>query len=322
MKLFALTFGGVESASTQYRLFQYENLMQQNGIQFEWEPASTFKDFNRLKNYDAVILQKTLLSPGKINRIRKNSKRFIYDADDRIWLSPNKEYNWFTRKKIGCRLKAIAACADICTVANSVIEKDLLNLNAKTTVIPMSLEKDTWVRPQHPHDTINIGWSGAPKNLVFLDEILPILKELQRTCSEIRFIIHSGADPKFNNLVYQYIPFEDGKEPEATNLFDIGLVPLPDNEFAKGKSPIKSIQYSASNCAIVCSPVGAIKDIMKDGQTALYANSFEDWKVSLFELAKNQTLRATMAGNALNNFLEKHEKRVVFNQLQKILKNC
>jgi hypothetical protein len=321
MHLMALTFGDESSASTQYRLFQYTDFFSEAGIDFEWQVAKGFTDFSSLANYDVVLLQKTLLSASTLRRIRKNSKYLIYDADDRIWLSPSKEHHWLTRLRINFRVKEIAKLADVCTVANQVIGNDLEKVGAKVKVIPMSLNARIWIGKKEKHEGINIGWSGAPKNLEFLHSIEPELREIQRKYPDINYIFHCGQDPQFELIRYRHLPYVPGSEPTALAHFDIGLVPLSNNPFVRGKSPIKSLQYSASSLAIVASPVGAIHEILTDGVDALYADSNADWKIALEKLITDDDLRCSLANKARQNYEKKFSSATVFPLLMNVLEN-
>ena len=85
------------SQDTKYRLLQYKDRFARDSVSMELEIAKSFKNFKEIPNYDLVILQKTILSTNKVKKIAQLSKKFIYDADDRIWLRPLKKYSLLTR---------------------------------------------------------------------------------------------------------------------------------------------------------------------------------------------------------------------------------
>ena len=173
MRLFALTFGGPESASTQYRLLQYADLFAAAGIEFGYAPVAGFSDFASLAKADVVVLQKTLVSGSKFRRIRQHARRLVYDADDLIWLSPTKEHHWWTQWRIELRQRRIAQKVDTCIAANEVIAADLRVRGAMPIVIPMALDGAQWTDAAKPAAPVTVGWSGSPKNLPFLRAILP-----------------------------------------------------------------------------------------------------------------------------------------------------
>lgn len=319
LRLFALTFGGDDSASTQYRLFQYRGLFAEAGIDFQHAEASKFDAYEALNEFDVILLQKTLLATSKVKQIRQHARRFLYDADDRIWLSPQKKHNWLTRLRIEARLRNIARQADQCVAANEVIAGDLRQRQARVTVVPMAVDGSLWPKPGKVSAPLTIGWSGSPKNLPFLRGIAPALIEVQQRHPEVRWAFHCGQAPNLDGLRHTHIPYRAGGEPEAVGRFHIGLVPLPDDPFTAGKSPIKALQYFASEVAVVGSPLGATREILHEGRNALWAQSLAEWTQALVRLVTNNDLRTTLAHNARQDFETRYETRRVFPQLRDVL---
>lgn len=319
MKVFVLTFGGPDTASTKFRILQYRDLFAASGIELSCAPAKEFSDFRALQDYDTVVLQKTLLPVMKLNMIHRWSKRLIYDSDDLIWLSPQKKHNLITRLRIGFRLRAVVRLSDLCIAANGVIAGDLKSCGAVTTVVPMSLDGRIWQDVQRKGYPLTIGWSGAPKNLVFVRQILPELISIQHRFPDVRWMFHSGDDPEFNGLRYTYLPFKPNQEYEAVQQFDIGLLPLPDDPFVRGKSPIKALQYFASRIAVAGSPIGATCEILKDGENALWVRKREQWVDILTTLISDNERRRYISAAARLSFEKKYDMPIVFEQLKNIL---
>ena len=319
MKVFALTFGDENCPSTKYRLIQYKEHLHKDGIKLEHEIAKPFKDFEKLAGYDLIILQKSILSASKIRKIAKYAKRLIYDADDRIWLSPSRKHSLFTQIRINHRMRSICKHAEICMVANEVIAKDIAQYGGKPAVIPMALDGHIWFPKEKANDETVIGWTGAPANLPFLEKILKPLRDVLNRNSHARLVIHCGKDPCFENLDYEYIPFIPGKEQDVVRSFDIGLLPLPEEDpFTDGKSPIKGIQYLASGLAIVSSKTHSAKNIFKNLDSVQYEENTQNWFdiISLMIAKKESMLETSQKSRCF--FEEKHE----ISSTYKILKHC
>lgn len=306
MKVLALTFGGENTASTKFRILQYREELAAAGIACDWQPVRGFRDFGALPGYDVVLLQKTLLSGSTLRKLRRGAKRLLYDADDLIWLSPGKRHTLFTRIRTGMRLKSTARAADLCIAANEVIAADLAARGGRTTVLPMALDGRVWQDPVK-EPGLTVGWSGAPHNLVFLREILPQLREVQRRSPGVQWLIHCGEDPRFTDFNYTHLPFEPGREHEAVRRFHVGLLPLPDDPFVRGKSPIKALQYFASRVAVAGSPIGATREIIRDQENALWVTEKDQWVSVLERLLRDGELRARLAQAGRRSFEERYD---------------
>lgn len=315
MKLLALTFGDENCASTQYRILQYRPLMKAAGITLEHAPAKTFSNWASLPNYDVVILQKTLLNRRKIRRLAKGARRLLYDSDDRIWMRPGKPYGWLTAFRIKMRLKLICRLADQCIAANGIIADDLQQHGATPVIIPMALDGNIWFPPEKREGPLTIGWTGSPASLQYLEPIRPAITAVQRTHPEVRWQIHCGRDPEWKDLNYAYIPYTPGNEPETVRGFDIGLLPLPDGEFAQGKSPIKALQYFACGANILASGVGATLELLDAFPGAVNVTRPVAWQDTMVATIESpETLRPLNPLRA-KAFEDRFEMKIVFHKL-------
>lgn len=296
---------------------QYKDRFAQDSVSIKFEIAKSFKNFKEIPNYDLVVLQKTILSTGKVKKIAQLSKKFIYDADDRIWLRPLKKYGLFTRIRINHRLRTICKYAKHCMVSNEVIATDIRKFGGKPNIIEMGLDGDIWHPKKTANEEVVIGWTGAPVNLLFLENILKPLKEFLKKNANVKFVIHCGKNPNFKNIDYEYVPFSPGNEPEIVRSFDIGLLPLPrDDPFTDGKSPIKGIQYLASGLTIISSKTLSAENIFKDLESIHFADSKHDWFERLtFVVNKRKNL--TEGGQLSRKFFENtYDSNVIYRKLK------
>jgi len=321
-KILLLTFGSEECASTKYRLHQYKNFFRKDQILTDYQPAKTFSDFERIDEYEIVILQKAILSTQKVRKLAKLAKRFIYDVDDRIWLRPFKKHSFFSRIRINYRMQKICQSADLCMVANDLIAKDIKVFGGRPIIIPMALDGKTWFPREKTNNQIVIGWTGAPGNLPFLEEILPSIKIFVKNNPRVKLVIHCGKNPHFQDVDFEYIEFEAGKEHEVVRSFDIGLLPLPQNDpFTDGKSPIKGIQYIASGVVVVAtktiSALNLLGSQINDAGFVNYAETINDWGRILSELTRNPN-ELTHIGKKGRDFFESNYE---FGKTYKLLRS-
>jgi hypothetical protein len=305
MRVLAINFGDEKCASSYYRVWQFREPLREAGIGLEGVAARDFSRAHALGEYDVVLVQKKLFAVSTTRGIRRKSKRLIYDLDDALWAPQSRRHHLITRFRTNQRLKAISRAADLCLTANDVLAQKLRGWGARTTVFPMALDERIWTIRQSERlgSGVRVGWSGGAANLRYLEAIEPALLQAQAASPNLELVVHCGQRPKFKSLQrYTHIPFTGGEEPAVVRSFDIGLAPLPDNEFAAGKSPIKCIQYMATGVAPVVSPIGATRAMFIDGRTGVMVRSLEDWQEALVKLAKDSKLRAQIGANARAEF--------------------
>lgn len=310
MNILILTVGDFDVASTRYRLGQFKSGMAEQGVSLTFLRADQFCEWITLSNYDLVILQKRLMRVSWVRRLRANCRRLIYDVDDAIWEPHGKPHSWWTRVRTNYRLRATASAADACTAPNKVLADHLRPYAKRVDWIPMALDGQTWF----PSETrrpgpLRVGWAGAPPNLSYLKELSQVLHEIQNLRPTVEVIIYCGNPPEWTHPVRStYHPYSPGTEPAVVRSFDIGLLPLPSDAFAAGKSPIKAIQYAA--CAVPCiaSPVGATCELVENGVTGITPASLNEWRDALLHLIDDEVLRRKMGSAARERFLRFHSK--------------
>ncbi len=305
---------GREAPSTRFRWLEFQSRFEFAGWRVVYHTLDEVRDFSLLEAFDVVVLQKTMVSGAVLRQIRRHARRLIYDVDDRIWMRAERPYRGLTRWKIGRRMRAICEQADQCLAANSLIAADLTQFGAQPVLVPMALDPERWIFQAPRQKVPLIGWTGGPKNLPFLEMILPVLRGILKQ-HDCRLAIHCGKDPGFSELDYEYVPYQAGLESEVVRNFDIGLCPLPDDPFSCGKSPIKVLQYLASGAAVVASPHGAVQDILTADETGFWAEDIEAWQLQLSCLIADAALRDQMARQGRDRLEEHYASAAIFQQM-------
>ncbi len=324
MRVLCLTFGDATTASTFYRIHQYQSPFAAHNIHLETIPARQFRSWNDVQHYDAVLVQKSLLPMDKVRRLRGTARRLLYDIDDAIWHPHGKPHFFLTRVRQVLRLRAITKAADQCLAANDLLAAHLRRFTPRVAVVPMALDGAKW-KPLDglpARELLRIGWSGHPTNLRYLEAIEPALLAVQGQFPKLEFAICSGQPPSFRELKFLHLPFVAGKDLDAIQSFDIGLLPLPDNAFAAGKSPIKGLQYLACGVAPIAAPLSGTRELLGEEETALYASSTEEWVHGLVRLIEGEGYRGTIALNARKRFESRYELRRTADLLGQHLRGC
>ena len=296
-KIVVLAFGNPQrSASTIYRIAQYEQLFnqQQATIQYITKKNIGYHSLWNIRNADVVINQKCFINTWLGRAIARTAKRLVLDFDDATWARPKKAFHPIKLWQIEYRLKWWANASDHVIAANSYLAQHLKN-SKNISVIPMSLDLQLWSPCDQEISSkqgIVMGWAGSPVSFPYLEAIAPALRIALEKNPRLRLAIYSGQRPKLN-VPFEYVPFKRGTEHTFVRTLDIGLLPLADDESARGKSPMKAIQYLACAVPVVGNRVGATADILTPSNS-IQASAPEQWVQAIDLLVCDKTLRTKM----------------------------
>ena len=229
-------------------------------------------------------------------------KPLLYDYDDAFFQPYDDHRNPLVRWMLGGKLDPLIAGARGICAGNAYLRDHAARLNPHAIVLPTVVDtvlyRPAIARTDRP---LTIGWIGSPSTWPYVRPYLPLVSELCRT-GEVRFSavgagVAAAAD-RFDGLTL--VPWTEAGEIAAVQAMDIGIMPLPDAPWARGKSGYKLVQYMACGLPLVASPVGVNSTIVEDGVTGLLATDMAQWRAGLDRLIADPALRASMgtAGRA------------------------
>ncbi|MEP4594778.1 MAG: glycosyltransferase, partial [Cyclobacteriaceae bacterium] len=160
-----------------------------------------------------------------------------------------------------------------------------------------------------------IGWTGSHSTLFYLDMLVPILQELEKD-HDFEFLVIANKDPQLPIKNFRFVAWNKETEIEDLSKIDIGVMPLEDNEWSKGKCGFKLIQYLSLGIPAIASPVGVNTEIVMHNQTGLIATTPNQWLEALKQLLEQETLRKQM-GDSGRKLIQK--KYSVASQQEKFL---
>ncbi|WP_460584672.1 glycosyltransferase family 4 protein [Hymenobacter arcticus] len=236
-------------------------------------------------------------------------KRLIYDFDDAIWLANTSEAN-----KLAAGMKWHQKVASICRWAsknscgNAYLAAYARQFNPHSIVNPTTIDTEylhNKVRNQGAPGRLVIGWTGTHSTLKYLDQVIPVLKKLEEEGLDFEFRVISNQSPTIplNSLVF--MPWRKNTEIEDLLGFHVGLMPLEDDLWAKGKCSFKALQYMALGIPALVSPVGMNTEVVQDGQNGYVCATPAEWEQRLRQLLANPELRAQL-GYAARATVEQH----------------
>ncbi len=253
----------------------------------------------RASRYDAVLIHRSACigGPAALERIIALTGRpVIYDFDDAIFLLHTTEAN----KRVGW-LKFPGKTSQICRISahvvagNSYLANYARKYNSSVTVIPSSIDTALY-RPRPKAETgkrVIVGWMGSSTSQNHLEMFAPVLAGIAARCDfELRVI--SDRKPAFSEPSFVWRPWSAETEIDELSQFDIGIMPMPDDRWARGKCAMKALQYMAMGIATICSEVGANRELISHGENGLLSATAEEWVENLTRLIGDAGLRAEL----------------------------
>ncbi|MEI7707008.1 MAG: glycosyltransferase [Chlorobium sp.] len=219
---------------------------------------------------------------------------YIYDFDDAFYLKYHSGLMGVARPLLGRKFERVIAGAAAVTAGNRVLANYALQFNTKTHLFPSVVDTGRYLsRPAGHHGKVfTVGWIGSPSTAPFLMELVGPLSVIGKE-SPIRFIVIGGKAPVVPNVTVVEMEWNEHTEIDLINSFDVGVMPLPVDDWARGKCAFKLIQYMACGVPVIASPVGANSDVITD-DCGLMASTPEEWVNRLRIMRDDPKKRAEM----------------------------
>jgi glycosyltransferase involved in cell wall biosynthesis len=241
--------------------------------------------------------------------IRRRTRHLVFDFDDAIWRMDvsegNRRLRWL---KDPAKTGSIIALADHVIAGNEYLADHARRFNPSVEVIPTTIdtERYTAVQPARSDERVVIGWTGSHTSMIYLEQALPLLHRVQGELGgRVVFRIISDRDLVAPGLHVENIRWNSATEVEDLAAIDIGIMPLPDTEWSRGKCGFKGLQYMGMGKAVVLADVGVNSMIVQHGHNGLLAASDEEWVQHLCHLAKDADLRHQLGTNARRTVVDR-----------------
>ena len=247
--------------------------------------------------FDMVVLEKELLPYfpyGAEKFLKKNRRKLVTLFDDAVHSyysnHPNRMVRFLSTRKI----ESIIRLSDHVIVWNSYLAEYALRHNRHVTVVNTGVDLRRYrIKDYNGHqdkDRVVIGWIGTPNSYPYIRDLEEVFARLEeRYPVELRIVSSENYNSK--NIKVDNRRWSLETEVDDLCSFDIGIMPLPSNEWAKGKSGCKAVQYLAVGVPAVCSPVGITGEIVRNGVNGFLANTPLEWFTNLSHLIENPVLR-------------------------------
>ena len=354
LKVLALAPYPEDAASTRFRIAQFIPLLDEQGIKCELKPfinPALFKQLYRkdhlgrnaiglsraaaarcidllsVGRWDVVFVQReaALVGPPLFERLISNwfNKPIVLDLDDPLWVQYTSPVYGRLASHIRCLNKTselIRRAAHV-VCGNSLIAEHVTAAGGRATVLPTIVDTEKFSPKPKAHSDAppTIGWIGTHTTLPYLEAIAPVLEELATRYRFKMKVVGGGRGLNLRGVETEELNWSLDREVEDFRSLDIGLYPLADDEWSRGKSGFKAIQYLSCGVPFIASPIGVVSEIAGESGAALLARNHQEWVAALDCLLGDAALRQSMGQAGRRFALSRYSLTAQAVQLSEIL---
>ena len=270
------------------------------------------KDIFRANQFDIIFIAREAFITGStfFEKQLSNSKaKIIFDFDDAIWMNVisanNKLFAWL---KDGTKTNRIISYADLVFAGNEYLSVHANKFNNHVVIIPTTIDTEIY----QPNYNVNknkivIGWSGSVSTIEHFQFAIPALKILKKKyANKIEIKVIGDGNYRNEDLDIIGLPWKMETEIRDLQSIDIGIMPLPNDEWTWGKCGLKGLQYMALEIPTLMSPVGVNKIIISDGVNGYLANNTDEWVDKISRLIKDVELRVSIGKSGRKTVVEQY----------------
>jgi len=344
------------SPGQRFRLEQWENILMEKNVEITYSPFETaelreilyqngytlkkmqavLRNMNRrrsevksLKEFDLVYVFREAAIFGLAwfeRKIAASGVPMIFDFDDAVFVaykSPSNGYLSYLKfpNKIGeiCKLSAHVMAG------NQYLADYAKQFNKNVTIVPTTIDTEKYqvIEKEESPEIVTIGWSGSFSTVQHIDTIREVFQQLAKE-EQYRLRVIGTPDYELSGVETEAIQWKSATEIENLQKIDIGVMPLPDDQWSKGKCGLKALQYMALGIPTICSPVGVNSTIIQDGENGFIADGKDEWIEKLKKLLHSFELRKKigLAGRKTveESYSAKTQAPKVFEIFQSVIK--
>jgi glycosyltransferase involved in cell wall biosynthesis len=274
--------------------------------------------------HDLVIVHRAACLAGPPyfeKQVHAQGAPLVYDFDDAIFrlhtAAANRRLAWL---KAPGKTSALCRLSDHVVVCNEFLAAYARERNEHVSIVPTSVDTEG-CRPgeRAPSDRVVIGWMGSSTSQTYLEAAVPLLRAIVAACPvELRVV--SNRRPSLPGVPYTWREWSAVTEADDLAGFDIGIMPMPDDDWARGKCAFKALQYMGMGVATVASAVGANLDVIAHGQNGLLARTPDEWLACITLLVDNPGRRREIASAGRRTVEERYSMRRSAAEFERVIR--
>lgn len=312
---------GEDASSTRYRALQFFPLWQAAGCAPSHVTASgglgpTLAMLRRAARADAVIvLRKTFPAP-LLWLLRRAARRLVFDFDDAIFCNTDGTPS---RTRLA-RFAAMARACDHVLAGNAFLAGHAAAFNPAVTLIPTCVDAARYrIAADKPAGTLDLVWIGSHSTRRYLAEAMPWLAAAAQKVPGLRLKIVADFDLPGSGLTTLPVAWRSDTEAHELASAHIGIAPMRDDDWSRGKCALKVLQYMAAGLPVVSSKAGANAEVIEDGIHGFLAATPGEWAERIVQLAGDAELRRRMGEAGRRRVETDYSFEAVFDRLRSVI---
>jgi glycosyltransferase involved in cell wall biosynthesis len=326
LKLAIYTIGDDSLPSTRFRITQYVPALKAAGIETKcfflpgtsggkigqllgsfWQGIVRFWQLRKAGRYDLVFVQKGLTPwrcRGLVGMLRSCGSPYVVDIDDAVYATTPVRFppylRWLQNEN---EPNDLFARASHIIAGNRFLSEHVKRYGKNVSIIPTPVDTDRYAAcPRKNAGKVVIGWSGSVGTNFYLNLLIPALQTLAKDQAFSFLIIsnslHNVQMDGLDGIETEFLQWNSETELADLQKIDIGVMPLCDDEWSRGKCGLKALLYMALGIPAVCSPVGVNVEIIRDGENGFLAATDDEWIDKLRLLIRSEDVRADIGSRA------------------------
>jgi glycosyltransferase involved in cell wall biosynthesis len=272
--------------------------------------ARRLRDLTVSSKFDVVFVHRGALplGPPFFEQLASRRVPVVYEFDDAIFLGDTSPANrMIARLKRPDAVWEIVGRAALTIVGNDWLASKARQFSPRVEVIPTTIDIERYRPVERPRNVpLRIGWSGSVTTVKHLEAIEGTLRRVLR---ELPVELVAVGDRSFHLDGLSNVTARDWSpttELDDLRSFDIGLMPLPDDDWARGKCGLKALQYMALGIPTIASPVGVNTEIISDGHNGLLASTEDEWVEAIGRLVDDEALARRLGSAGRDTVVERY----------------
>ncbi len=301
-----------------YRIHQYFPYLRKRGfvVQLFTKKANVLEVLKAVRRSDVTLIQRVLPSPLKLSLLRRCSKKIVYDFDDAVMFGTTGESS--TRRS---RFRKIVRSSDAVFCGNHFLLNEARKCKGDNLYcVPTVVDTDEYQAKVHDnHNPFVAGWIGSSSTLQYLADMKDLF--LSDTSGRITFKIIADKPLEVAGASILFERWQKSTEIASLLSCDMGIMPVRDDIWSRGKCGLKLIQYMASGLPSLTHPVGVAQEMIDDGINGFLRADTDGWLEAIDELSRNPAKRERMGRAARETAEEKYSLKMWGPRVAEILDN-